>query len=71
MVFYSPPWGGPEYAQQPTFDVLDLAGQGYGLPQLLDLAFNTVRASGVIAFLPRNCDLAQASPRLWALSRDE
>lgn len=41
-MFYSPPWGGPEYNQQPTFDVLDMGGQGYGLPQLLDLAFNVV-----------------------------
>jgi hypothetical protein len=48
-VFYSPPWGGPDYNQQPVFDVLDMGGQGYGLPQLLHLAFNVVGAPGMSA----------------------
>ncbi|PSC71206.1 trimethylguanosine synthase [Micractinium conductrix] len=64
VVFYSPPWGGPEYAQQPVYDVQLMGGQGFGLKKLLDLAFGTMGARGAIAFLPRNCDLRQLAATL-------
>lgn len=41
-MFYSPPWGGPDYSQQPVYDVMDMGGQGYGLPNLLHLAFDVI-----------------------------
>lgn len=34
MVFYSPPWGGPDYSQQPVYDVHLMGGQGFGLKQV-------------------------------------
>ncbi|EFN50699.1 hypothetical protein CHLNCDRAFT_37728 [Chlorella variabilis] len=64
VVFYSPPWGGPEYAQQPVYDVALMGGQGFGLKKLLDLAFGPMGASAAIAFLPRNCDLKQLAATL-------
>ena len=33
-MFYSPPWGGPEYSQQPVYDVHLMGGQGFGLKQV-------------------------------------
>ena len=125
VVFYSPPWGGPQYAKQAVYDVELMGGQGFGLKkvraaaaavataatqqrwgcaalgwaacplpmgspipplsfrhaseiasltppmpgryaylQLLDLAFGPIGARGVIAFLPRNCDLRQIAAML-------
>ncbi|PRW59904.1 trimethylguanosine synthase [Chlorella sorokiniana] len=64
VVFYSPPWGGPEYSQQPVYDVHLMGGQGFGLKRLLDLAFGPMGARAVIAFLPRNCDLRQIADTL-------
>ena len=34
MVFYSPPWGGPEYSQQAVYDVHLMGGQGFGLKKV-------------------------------------
>ena len=34
VVFFSPPWGGPEYSQRPTYDVASLGGQGYGMKEV-------------------------------------
>ncbi len=34
VVFYSPPWGGPEYAHQAVYDVQLMGGQGFGLKQV-------------------------------------
>lgn len=33
-MFYSPPWGGPEYSQQPVYDVHLMGGQGFGLKKV-------------------------------------
>jgi hypothetical protein len=34
VVFYSPPWGGPEYAHQAVYDVHEMGGQGFGLKKV-------------------------------------
>jgi hypothetical protein len=34
VVFYSPPWGGPEYASQRVYDVELMGGQGFGLKKV-------------------------------------
>lgn len=60
-VFLSPPWGGPEYSSQAVYDVERMGGLGLSLTDLLDLAFGGVGAEGVVAFLPRNADLAQCA----------
>ena len=60
-MFYSPPWGGPEYSRSAVYDVRLMGAAGFGLPELLEAALGTLGASGVIAFLPRNCDLRQIS----------
>ncbi|KFM27644.1 Trimethylguanosine synthase [Auxenochlorella protothecoides] len=61
FVFLSPPWGGPEYSAQAVYDVERMGGLGLSLTGLLDLAFQVVGARGVVAFLPRNADLAQCA----------
>ena len=33
-MFYSPPWGGPEYARQAVYDVHEMGGQGFGLKKV-------------------------------------
>lgn len=43
----------------PAYDIDPMGGQAFGLPLLLQLAFERVRAKGVIAFMPRNTDLRQ------------
>ena len=44
VVFYSPPWGGPQYAKQAVYDVELMGGQGFGLKR--------VRAAAVAAAAP-------------------
>lgn len=41
-MFYSPPWGGPEYSQQAVYDVHLMGGQGFGLKRV-----RGVRGGGV------------------------
>lgn len=67
MAFYSPPWGGPEYSNQPVYGLRAIGGQpGMGLARLLALAFGPMGCEGAVAFLPRNADLADASELLPA-----
>jgi hypothetical protein len=64
VAFYSPPWGGPEYAQQQVYSVGTMGGQPFSLQRLLCLAFAGMGCDGVIAFLPRNCNLREVSELL-------
>lgn len=55
VVFFSPPWGGPEYAKEDRFDV-ELMG-GYtelALSKLLDISCRHMGSTGSIVWLPRN-----------------
>ncbi|XP_062019683.1 uncharacterized protein LOC133736263 isoform X2 [Rosa rugosa] len=55
-VFLSPPWGGPGYAREETYDIMTMLKphDGYFL-------FNTAKqvASKIVMFLPRNVDVNQ------------
>ncbi|KAL6216597.1 hypothetical protein ACLB2K_009818 [Fragaria x ananassa] len=55
-VFLSPPWGGPDYAREETYDIMTMLKpyDGYFL-------FNTAKqvASKIVMFLPRNVDVNQ------------
>ncbi|KAL6504883.1 hypothetical protein OROHE_023641 [Orobanche hederae] len=56
VVFLSPPWGGPDYLKEQTFDIKTMLKpcDGYFL-------FNFAKkiAPKVVMFLPRNCDINQ------------
>ena len=58
VVFLSPPWGGPGYADAEVFDVKTMMGGLDG-----ELLFQLARGitADVVYFLPRNVDKAQAS----------
>ncbi len=70
VVFYSPPWGGPEYNSAPGYDVLhNMGGSGYDLRTLVRIALEDMGAHSVIAFLPRNSLLEQVRTRSGFRSR--
>lgn len=54
VVFLSPPWGGPEYLDQKTFDISNMAGLD-GL-EIFQIAARLTR--NVAYFVPRNTDAA-------------
>lgn len=55
-VFLSPPWGGPDYAKEKTFDIKTMLRPRDG-PFLFNLARKI--ASRIVMFLPRNVDIDQ------------
>ncbi|CCD27325.1 RNA methyltransferase NDAI_0K01340 [Naumovozyma dairenensis CBS 421] len=57
-VFASPPWGGPEYLKEDTYD-LEKSLKPFGLYKLLKKFFQI--SKNVILFLPRNSNLYQLS----------
>lgn len=57
-IFASPPWGGPSYLKQDTYD-LEKHLQPMGITKLLESMFKI--SKNVILFLPRNSDLNQLS----------
>lgn len=59
-VFFSPPWGGPAYTQQPTYDLLQM------LPISLSalLAMARVLTHEIILYLPRTTSLPQLANHL-------
>lgn len=60
VVFLSPPWGGPEYSQNDVFDVDDMGGNPHlGLGRLIHISCIHMKASSVVAWLPRNTDRDQ------------
>lgn len=54
VIFLSPPWGGPEYLDQKTFDISNMAGLD-GI-EIFNLAYRLTR--NVAYFVPRNTDAA-------------
>ena len=56
VVFLSPPWGGPEYAKEASFDLVTMMG---GLDGAAILRHALRLAPSVAYFLPRNADVAQ------------
>lgn len=56
VVFLSPPWGGPDYQKQATFDI-ETALLPVGASQLMQLSRSL--ASDVAFFLPRNANMKQ------------
>ena len=56
VVFLSPPWGGPEYAEATTFDMETMMG---GLDGVELLRTSLEVAPNVAYFLPRNVDQRQ------------
>jgi trimethylguanosine synthase len=56
VVFLSPPWGGPEYTQAKTFDLVTMMG-GLDGAEILRAALRI--APNVAYFLPRNADERQ------------
>ena len=56
VVFASPPWGGPEYLREATYDV-ERHLRPLPLSKLLDSFFKITK--NVVLFLPRNCNLYQ------------
>lgn len=65
MVFLSPPWGGPAYAQQPAFDpyrqLADACG-GHGLPEILRASNRILRDP-----LPTELSAPEAPPEAGGL----
>jgi len=62
VVFLSPPWGGPEYSQNDIFDVEHMGGNPHlGLGRLIHIACIHMKASSVVAWLPRNTDRDQVT----------
>jgi hypothetical protein len=60
FAFFSPPWGGPEYSRQSTYDPEIMGGEEeFGLTRLLNAAFHDMGCSGAAVFLPRNTQLDQ------------
>lgn len=60
FAFFSPPWGGPEYSRQSTYDPEIMGGEeAFGLTRLLNAAFQDMGCSGAAVFLPRNTQLDQ------------
>jgi hypothetical protein len=60
FAFFSPPWGGPEYSQQSTYDPEIMGGEKtFALTRLLNAAFHDMGCSGAAVFLPRNTQLDQ------------
>ncbi|XP_050365714.1 uncharacterized protein LOC126784284 [Argentina anserina] len=55
-VFLSPPWGGPDYAREETYDIMTMLKPHDGC-----FLFNTAKqvASNIVMFLPRNVDINQ------------
>jgi len=69
-VFYSPPWGGPEYSRQGSFDVENMGGHEHlGLSRLLHLAFGPMGCRTALAWLPRNSSLPQIEAAAAAAAR--
>lgn len=54
VLFLSPPWGGPEYTRQPSFDLHYMTPDGFEL-------FKVARAitPNIAYFVPRNSDVQQ------------
>ena len=60
VVLLSPPWGGPEYSQEESFDVEKMGGHPeLGLSALLKIAFEVMGCQAAVAWLPRSASLAQ------------
>ncbi|KAK3257833.1 hypothetical protein CYMTET_33094 [Cymbomonas tetramitiformis] len=57
VLFLSPPWGGPNYLDSDSFDVVRM--QPFGVPELL--AIGQRIAPSIAIFLPRNSDLVQVA----------
>lgn len=59
-VFFSPPWGGPEYSNDCMFDVQRMGGYPeLGVGKLLHMAVGVLQASSVVLWLPRTSNLQQ------------
>jgi trimethylguanosine synthase len=59
-VLLSPPWGGPEYSKDSIFDVQHMGGAPHlGFDILLDMAFDKMKSSSAIFWLPRNSNKEQ------------
>ncbi|XP_030374509.1 uncharacterized protein LOC115624063 [Scaptodrosophila lebanonensis] len=56
VVFLSPPWGGPDYLRQPSYDI-EKCLQPVGAAQLLQLARQL--SPNVSCFFPRNANMQQ------------
>ena len=60
VLFFSPPWGGPEYVLEDTFDVEHMGGYPHiGFSKLLDISVKTMKCSSIIMWLPRNVTESQ------------
>ena len=63
VVFYSPPWGGPEYMSlknNAEYDVEKMGGSPHlGLPKLIQIAFQVIGCKGAAIWLPRHASIQQ------------
>ena len=64
VVFLSPPWGGPDYATQPTY-TLDRIMHPFGGEALYSLASNIT--SNIAIYLPRNVYADEVTKNVFVL----
>lgn len=60
VVLLSPPWGGPEYSRDTTFDVEHMGGNSHlSFGILLDIVLLRMKSSSALFWLPRHSDQEQ------------
>lgn len=71
VAFFSPPWGGPNYYLQGSYDVESMGGQeAFGLRNLLKKVFNEMKCCAAIFWFPRNSSLSQLDNALSVLPEE-